>query len=176
MSGLQTNTKEILKLLNLTTLEQAFRQARHCKEPKEGVKKVDQSCGATDGKSRQIVKAGTLSNIQGTPLVITDDSGVIKLSPKQLAKRIEDGLCPYCNGKDEPAHECIKPCQFIMTQEDEDNIPSEGIVEKVVEQIEGNFGLNNEETMEVSVHAIEGFHSNKTITLIGKKGRQQFLY
>lgn len=31
-----------------------------------------------------------------------------------------------------------------------------------------------QDVMEVSVHAIEGYHNNKTITLTGNKGKQQF--
>lgn len=94
---------------------------------------------------------------------------VIKLTPQQLSKRIQEGYCPYCNDKDGNNHQCIQPCQFMMKEEEciaeFDKACSKGDEPAVVE---------TDGQMEVSVHAIEGFHNNKTITLSGKRGRQQF--
>ena len=70
-------------------------------------------------------------------------------------------------------HECIQPCQFIMIQQE-----CKPVVEDTEHNLEQTAKVTSTETMpeqmEVSVHAIEGFHTNKTITLTGRRGHQNF--
>lgn len=174
ISGLKSNVGETLKLLNPLTLEQAFRQAKQCTEPKEVVKKVDHSCNSVSSKTGQSIHSGKFSNMQGTPGKAMINREVIKLSPKQLASRIEEGLCLYCNDKDGPTHKCRQPCLFKMTPQEEGASQLVDTLEEPELELDNDTGMHTEEFSEVSVHAIEGSHNNKIITLIGRRGKQQF--
>lgn len=120
----------------------------------------------------------TLHNITITEKITKADD-LIELTPEKLKNRLNEGFCPYCQDKDGVKHQCVQPCNFVIMQEAnnlaEGSIETEGNTkgeEGVITDQEEECSFT--ENMEVSVHAIEGVHSNKTITLTGRRGKQQF--
>lgn len=87
----------------------------------------------------------------------------VKISPEQLNERLREGLCPYPDEKDDPQHKCAQPCYFNMTREVVDTTSKKRVLVKVKEE---TLHEEKQEQVEVSVHTIEGFHNNTTLTLL----------
>lgn len=173
ISGLKGHIKDILKLLGPVSLEQAYKQAKSCQELVNEIRKVNYNNSSTASKTDSSGGSGKLSTIQEYSCETAENEGIIQLSPQQLDDRLKKGLCPYCEDKEGPNHEWLQPCQYRMVQE-ESSLISADSVRQVASADEIVSNTTVKEQMEVSVHAIEGCHNNKTITLTGRRGNQKF--
>lgn len=173
VGGLKAPIQETLLLLNPVTVEQALKLARICPDPVMEVNKKN-SPGVVSGKgSERFLRTGQLSAIQEEYFEETNPQTPTQISPKQLEIRMREGYCPYCSEKEGSFHQCAKPSYFAIVQDGNSPISLEA-EEQPSAANEESQGSNSTEQMEVSVHAIEGFQNNKTITLTGRRGNQSF--
>lgn len=81
-------------------------------------------------------------------------------------------------------HVCEYPCHFSIINEETNTLHKQVSAPEDSEQRQdGETATQGSQTtgerfdsyqMEVYAHAVEGFHSNKTITLTGQRGKQSF--
>lgn len=116
---------------------------------------------------------GNIAILQSTIKELNAVSEIIGLTPKKLEKRLKDKFCPFCQDIEKANHKCVQPCNFVIRQ-DQGNEFKEAFKKEKLTRIEEQVKNSSVETMKVSVNSIEGVHSNKTITVTGRKGKHQF--
>ncbi|KAF5447657.1 hypothetical protein F2P56_033191, partial [Juglans regia] len=99
---------------------------------------------------------------------------VQKIKPHQMKERRDKGLCYYCDSKWNPGHKCQRPKLFLMEEvEEEDVVIEEEKIELVNEEVL-DF-VDNPNQPEISLHAIIGSISPKTMRIRGKIGNQELV-
>ena len=173
IGGLQDQIRDTVRMLAPSSIDQAYRQAKQYvasgKTAREETKETKLT-GQAGGSDR----SAKLANIQEITSRNSRLSNVIRLTPQEADRRIKEGFCPYCMDKDGINHHCTQPCLFMLKKEEnEEGLETLGSGQRCVPE-KSDMEVEDNEQMEVSVHAIEGLHHNKTITLTGRRGKHQF--
>ena len=173
IGGLQDQIRDTVRMLAPSSIDQAYRQSKQYvasgKTAREETKETKLT-GQAGGSDR----SAKLANIQEITSRNSRFSNVIRLTPQEVDRRIKEGFCPYCMDKDGVNHHCTQPCLFMLKKEEnEEGLETLGSGQRCVPE-KSDMEVEDNEQMEVSVHAIEGLHHNKTITLTGRRGKHQF--
>nr|XP_017226343.1 PREDICTED: uncharacterized protein LOC108202460 [Daucus carota subsp. sativus] len=173
IGGLQDQIRDTVRMLAPSSIDQAYRQAKQYvasgKTAREETKETKLT-GQAGGSDR----SAKLANIQEITSRNSRLSNVIRLTSQEADRRIKEGFCPYCMDKDGINHHCTQPCLFMLKKEEnEEGLETLGSGQRCVRE-KSDMEVEDNEQMEVSVHAIEGLHHNKTITLTGRRGKHQF--
>ena len=149
ISGVQEDAKQVLKLLGPATVEDAMKKARLCAQ------------GGHEWQSKRVnVKpAGTMQ------VGISNTKGSAQL---QVMEHVDDA-----RKMQTLEHPSEGTTASILTKEHKSPREKTDIGSTNVRKDEDS-GSNQTTLMEVSIHAIEGVHSNRTITLTGTKGQKEF--
>ena len=117
IGGLQAEVRGMIRLLEPSTLEQAFNQANQ-------VKKGNTYKGNFSSQvvTRQVPESTNVNTNRSTLAVPVKGTEVVSAKPRPLTysqreERRKKGLCFYCDEKFVKGHECKKPQNFLMIAE-----------------------------------------------------------
>ena len=93
-----------------------------------------------------------------------------RISPNQMQERREKGLCYFCDERYQPGHKCNKPRLYLLEGMDfeEEEWAEESFSPEATGDIPGDIQA---ELLGISLHAIAGAPSPKTMRIVGRIGK-----
>ncbi|KAF8405168.1 hypothetical protein HHK36_010067 [Tetracentron sinense] len=180
LSGLKDEIRLPVRMLHPNSLSSAFGLAKIQEEY------VTSLCGNSRGEGNHIpfvpLSSGGSNIVVNVNKQVTEQDAVQnyrgnnfkssfpikRVSPLEMKERREKGLCYFCDEKWNPSHHCKKAKIYLMEgMELFDN--SEYEVEELTQEVlvSGDCGDKDEETPEISLHAIVGALSPRTMRFSG---------
>ena len=95
---------------------------------------------------------------------------VKRISPNQMQERREKGLCYFCDEKYQAGHRCNRPRLYLlegMEFEEEEELKEDEVINQIGAVPEGS----QAELLRISLHAIAGAPSPRTMRLVGTIGK-----
>lgn len=199
LSGLRADIQQALYIYKPSSLQDAIDKAKEqeifidlMEKRFRGSHKSQSSFSATprDGTDTTVSKnwqKSTSTPSFGTPLFEDKSSRkwgtnsaynnskspmIRKISPAEMVKRREKGLCYNCDETYVTGHKCVKPQLYLMVGED-DVDEAENRPNPPETNIEENVSISsNDELPGVSIHALNGTQGIHTIKIEGTIGKQ----
>ncbi|KAA8522988.1 hypothetical protein F0562_009411 [Nyssa sinensis] len=156
VSGLKDEIKVGVQMFRPRNVSQAMGLARLQEETIEALAKKNK----VYSKSYNSSLPTSIKSMEPAPKPMESATAVKKMTQKELEERRMKGLCYGCDEKYFRGHVCKKKQLFMIEAEEE-----EDVFEDVVQEMEKE---DVQEELQISVHALSGSLSYKTMRIKGK--------